>query len=171
MNDYNTISMREITEYNPSSDEPIKYSDVANADQIFNELNTREKVLALEALMRQEKQVELEVRHYFAYGTYVRELHIPKGVMLTGKVHKYSQFNILTKGEMSVLVGHEVKRIKAPFHVVSEAGTKRIAIAHEDCVWLTIHGTHETDLDKIESYFIAQNEVEYLEYCGQLKLK
>ena len=159
--------MREIAEYKPSSDEPIEFSDIANGNEIFNELDTREKVLALEALMRQEKQVELDVKHYFAYGTYVRELYIPKGVMLTGKVHKYSQFNILMQGEMSVLVGHEVKRIKAPFHVVSEAGTKRIAIAHEDCVWLTIHGTHETDLDKIEHHFIANSEQEFLEFVKE----
>ena len=141
-----------------------------NHIQIFNELNTREKVLSLEILMREQPQVDLEVKNYFAYGTYIRELYIPQGVILTGKIHKYSQFNILLKGEMSVLIDDEVKRIKAPFHVVSEAGTKRIAIAHEDCVWLTIHGTHETDVDKIEEYFIAQNEVEYLEFCGQLKL-
>lgn len=90
--------------------------------------------------------------------------------MLTGKIHKYPQLNILLKGEMSVLVGDEVKRISAPFTVVSEAGTKRIALAHTDCIWLTIHGTHETDLEVIENFFIAQSEQEYLEYCGQLKL-
>ena len=143
---------------------------IFNESSIFNELNTREKVNALEILMRQQPQIELEVKNYFAYRTYIRELYIPQGVMLTGKIHKYSQFNILIKGEMSVLVGDEVKRIKAPFHIISEAGTKRIAIAHEDCIWITIHGTHETDINKIESFFIAQNEVEYLEFCSQLKL-
>lgn len=143
-------------------------TDITYYDKL-NQLTTREKVNALEDLMRQQKQIELEVKHYFAYGTYTRELFIPKGVMLTGKIHKYSQFNILVKGEMSVLINHRVQRIAAPFYIVSKAGTKRIAIAHEDCIWLTIHGTHETDLDKIEEYFIAQTEQEYLEFCGQMK--
>jgi len=143
-------------------------TDITYYDKL-TQLTTREKINALEDLMRQQEQVELEVKHHFAYGTYTRELFIPKGIMLTGKIHKYSQFNILIKGEMSVLIDDHVMRIKAPFYVVSKAGTKRIAIAHEDCIWLTIHGTHETDLEKIEEYFIAQTEHEYLEFCGQMK--
>lgn len=131
-------------------------------------LSVMDKVNIIENMMRQQEQVELPVKHHFAYGTYTRELFIPKGVMLTGKIHKYSQFNILVKGEMSVLIDDMIERIEAPFYVVSKAGTKRIAIAHEDCIWLTIHGTHETDLEKIEEYFIAQNEQEYLEFCGQM---
>lgn len=133
-------------------------------------LTSRDRVNLLEAEMKKQPQIELEVKHHFSYGIYARELFIPKGVMLTGKIHKYEQFNILAKGEISVLVGNEIKRVKAPFTIVSEAGTKRIAIAHEDCIWITIHGTHERDLDKIEEYFIAQNEKEYLEFCGQMDL-
>jgi hypothetical protein len=143
-------------------------TDITYYDKL-TQLTTRDKVNTLEDLMRQQEQVELEVKHHFAYGTYTRELFIPKGVMLTGKIHKYSQFNILIKGEMSVLIDDQVQRIKAPLYVVSQAGTKRIAIAHEDCIWLTIHGTHETDLEKIEEYFIAQTEHEYLEFCEQMK--
>jgi len=67
-------------------------------------------------------------------------------------------------GEMEVLVGDEVKRIKAPFVVVSPPGTKRIARALEDTTWLTIHGTEKTDLDLIEKEFIAQDEQDYLEF-------
>jgi hypothetical protein len=66
--------------------------------------------------------------------------------------------NILSKGEISVLTEDGIKRVSAPFHVVSPAGTKRIAYAHEDCVWTTIHGTEENDLEKIEAHFIAQSE-------------
>lgn len=129
-----------------------------------------DKVLLLEDLMRQEPQVELKVIHHFSYGIYARELHIPAGIMLTGKIHKYPQFNILTKGRMQVLVGEEVREIVAPFPVASEAGTKRIAIALEDCIWMTIHGTKLTDVDEIESFFIAETYQDYLEFRGQLKL-
>ena len=133
-------------------------------------LTAREKVNILEAEMRKQPQVELEVKHHFSYGIYARELFIPKGVMLTGKIHKTEQLNILTKGDISVLVDDEMVRVRAPFTIVSKAGTKRIAIAHEDSIWITIHGTHERDLEKIEEFFIAQNEQEYLEYCGQMQL-
>jgi hypothetical protein len=133
-------------------------------------LSVRDKVNALESEMKKQTQVTLEVKHHFSYGIYARELFIPKGVMLTGKIHKYEQFNILSKGSISVLIDDKMQRISAPFTVVSKAGTKRIALAHTDCIWITVHGTHERNLEKIEEYFIAQNEQEYLEFCGQMKL-
>lgn len=131
----------------------------------------REKVQRAEAVMLTMPQLELPVKHHFSYGVYARELFIPKGTTLTGKIHKYEQLNILSQGEISVLTEEGVKRVKAPFHIVSPAGTKRIAYAHEDCVWTTVHGTDEKDLEKIESIFIAQTEQEYLEFCKALELK
>ena len=125
----------------------------------------RDQVARAEEYMRQFPQVEMPVTHHFAHMTYARELFIPKGSVLTGKIHKYSQFNILLSGELSVLVENEVVRVKAPFRVVSPAGTKRIAYAHEDSVWITVHGTDETDLVKIEEHFIAQSEQEFLEFA------
>ncbi len=131
----------------------------------------REKVFKAEALMLQMPQRELEVKHYFSQGVYARELYIPKDTILVGKLHKYKQLNILSKGDISVLIDEEVKRIQAPFTVVSPAGTKRIAYTHEDSVWLTIHGTEETNLDLIEEIFTASSEQDYLDFINrQLEL-
>ena len=131
----------------------------------------RAKVFKAEELMLQMPQRELEVKHYFSQGVYARELHIPKDTILVGKLHKYKQLNILSKGDISVLIDEEVKRIQAPFTVVSSAGTKRIAYTHEDSVWLTIHGTEETDIDLIEEIFTASSEQDYLDFINrQLEL-
>ncbi len=138
---------------------------------LSDEDSVRQKVFAFEDAMKEVEQLDLYVEHYFSPGVYARELYIPKGVILTGKIHKYTQLNIMTKGELSVLVGEEVKRIKAPFVVVSPPGTKRIAYAHEDTIWITIHGTDETDVDKIEEKFIAQNDREYLDFKEKLFLE
>ena len=139
----------------------------------MNELvenKTRQKVNAIEALMAQQPQVDLKVTNYFSQGVYARALEIPAGIQLTGKIHKFEQLNILAKGKMKVLVGEFYKTVEAPFIVVSPPGTKRIAIALEDCVWITVHGTHETDIDLIEKTFIAQNEQEYLEFKNDRQL-
>lgn len=130
----------------------------------------RARVFAAEAQMLQLPQVELPVKDYFSYGVYARELFIPKGVMLTGKIHKYENLNIISQGELLVLVDDEIKRLCAPFTIVSPAGTKRIAYAIQDTVWTTIHGTYETNLDEIEKFFIAQNEDNYLTFVEQQKL-
>lgn len=131
----------------------------------------RAKVNRAEAVMLQMPQVELPVKHHFSQGVYARELFIPKDTVLTGKLHKYPQLNILMSGELSVLTEDGVKRVKPPFLVVSPAGTKRIAYAHEDSIWLTVHGTEENDLEKIEQHFIAQNDAEYLEHCKALQIE
>jgi|SRR5690606_32648477 len=135
--------------------------------------NTRAKIFAAENAMQnlKEAQIELKVNHYFAHGFYIRELLIPKGVILVGKIHKYKQFHVITKGDISFNDGDKIKRFKAPSNIISDAGSKRIAFAHEDTTWLMPHRTDETDLVKIENYFIAHSENEYLEFCEQqLKL-
>lgn len=131
----------------------------------------RNKVIEAELLMAKMPQVELKVNHYFSKDIYARELYIPKGITLTGKIHKFEQLNILTKGKIKVLVDNIIKEIEAPFVVVSPPGTKRIAYALEDCIWITIHGTDQKNIDLIEKEFIAQNEQDYLEFCGSNQLK
>lgn len=138
----------------------------------MNALVSRSRVFELEEAMRQAfPEMELPVKHHFAKGVYGRELFIPKNTMLTGKIHKYTQLNVLVKGDISVLTEDGVKRVQPPFVIVSPAGTKRAAFAHEDTIWLTVHGTEETDVDKIEHQFIAQTEVEYLDFCKALEDK
>ena len=136
-----------------------------------NHLPTRDKVFIMEAYMKEQPQLELEVINHFSYGVYARELHIPAGTLLSGEIHKFENLNILSKGEISVLVDDEVKRIKAPCTIVSPPGTKRIAFAHSDCIWTTIHGTFEKDVNQIKNQFIASSEQEWLEFCGSDQLE
>lgn len=130
----------------------------------------RKNVFAFEELAKHEQQVPLETKHYFSKGVYAREITIPAGTILTGHIHKYENLNIISKGKIEVLVGNELKIIEAPATIVSPPGTKRIARALEDTVWITIHGTDETNVDKIEQEFIAHTEAEYLEHQRQLQL-
>lgn len=132
----------------------------------LNTFTTREKVFLIEAEMRRHPQVECPVRHHFSQGVYARELFIPADTLLTGEIHKFQQLNILSQGEMLVLTGDEIIPVKAPFTVVSPPGTKRIAYAITNCVWTTIHGTDETDIDKIKAHYIARDEAEYLAFAG-----
>lgn len=129
-------------------------------------MTTRERVFAMEREMLKHEQLDLPVKHHFSQGVYARELFIPKGTLLTGKIHKYAQLNILSQGELSVLTEEGIVRVKAPFTVVSPPGTKRIAYAHEDSVWTTVHGTDETDLDKIEAHYIAETDADYAAFLA-----
>ena len=125
------------------------------ATNSFQEAGVRERIAYLEGEMRKCPQVEIPPKHYFAKGLYAREITIPKGTLLTGKIHKTEHLNIISKGDISVLTEDGPKRVQAPFTMVSRPGTKRVGYAHEETVWTTIHATTETDLEKLEADLIA----------------
>ena len=127
-------------------------------------LEARDKRIdALEAgIKRDLPAVELIHKDHFSQGVYARELHIPAGTVLTGKIHKFQNLNILSQGRMVVFMDDgTTQEVSAPFTVVSPPGTRRAALALTDCVWTTIHGTEETDVQKIEDHFIAQTPADY----------
>ena len=134
-------------------------------------LSTRDRVHIIEDEMRKHEQIDLPVKHHFSQGVYAREIFIPKGTLVTGKIHKYQQLNILSQGDVSVVTEDGIIRAQAPFTIVSPPGTKRLVYAHEDTVWTTIHGTDETDLVKIEDHYIAQSEADYVAFLEGSKLK
>lgn len=132
--------------------------------------SVRDKVNIIEAEILKHPQIEAPVKHYFSSGLYARELFIPAGAILTGRIHKYQNLNILSAGEMAVLTEDGCKRVSAPFTVVSPRGTKRVAYAFTDCVWTTILATDETDPDVIETKFTAGSEQEFLDFVHEQSL-
>lgn len=129
-------------------------------------ISLRDRVHAIEFEMKRFDQIEIPVRHIFGGGIYCREIRIPAGVLLTGKIHKYEHVNIMSAGEMSVLTETGILRVRAPFATVSKPGIKRVAYVHEAAVWTTVHRTDLTDPDEIEEHFIAQSEADYLTFIA-----
>lgn len=133
-------------------------------DRLVRKEDRREQILNLEsALSKMPGAVigdsdAMPLKHSFADGMYVREIFIPKGFVLTGKIHRHSHPNFLMSGEVIVVTengGRE--RLKGPLSMISSPGTKRAIVALEDTVWITVHATNETDLEKIEDYVIAKS--------------
>lgn len=114
---------------------------------------------------------DLPLRHFFFGGVYARELTIPKGVVLTGRLHLLHNLNILSKGEVSVLTENGIERVKAPFSVLSPPGTKRVIYAHEESVWTTILPTNLTDPDEAEQSVTCGSYAEYVALQHQLENK
>lgn len=119
----------------------------------------RKIIMALEESMRTmpSAMTECTLRHFFAPGCYGREMTIPKGVLVVGKIHKHAHLNIISKGRVRVMTEAGPMVIEAPHTFVSEVGTKRAVLAEEETIWTTIHVTSETDLAKIEDEVIAKS--------------
>ncbi len=112
----------------------------------------RAQIGALEAALRQHPDAVFgdnslcPLTHTFAEGFYLRQIFIPKGTVLTGRIHKHSHPNFLMSGEVIVVTEHGGREhLKAPMAMISKAGTKRAVYAVEDTVWCTVHQTTETD--------------------------
>jgi hypothetical protein len=128
----------------------------------------RDKIERFEMACKAMPQVELEVKHYFANGLYVRELFIPAGTTGTGAVHLHEHVSMIISGDITVMSEHGNQRIKAPMIRVMKPGTKHVAFAHEDTVWVTAHATDATTVEEAEARLVVAN-YEGLPYTGQHK--
>ena len=108
------------------------------------------------------------LQHHFAEylkeydaGVYAREMFIPKGVTVVGKIHRYSHLSFLLKGKI-IVISEFTDRItmEAPYTFASPAGSKRAFFALEDALLTNVHMTrtpYEKNLPDIEKEVIAES--------------
>tara|TARA_R110002012_G_scaffold262505_1_gene444806 strand:+ start:3685 stop:4173 length:489 start_codon:yes stop_codon:yes gene_type:complete len=138
-----------------------------NACQSVDALNgRRESIAGLVAKMKELTQVECPVKHRFSGGLYLREILMPAGSIVIGKIHATEHFNIIISGECIVATTEGVKHIKAPYTFVSEPGIQKCVINLTDVIWQTTHVTDKTDVAEIEKDVIAEDydklQVDYI---------
>jgi hypothetical protein len=110
------------------------------------------------------------LKHTFSDGIYVREIFIPAGMFIVGKIHKHDHPNFLLSGEVTVVTEDGIEDLKGPLSIMSKAGTKRALYAITDLVWITVHAnpTNTEDLKELEEEIIAPTYLDY-EKFKQLK--
>jgi hypothetical protein len=98
------------------------------------------------------------IHEEYGAGTYARQMFIPKGTLIIGKIHRHQHLNFIMQGRVSVATEFGTKFLTAPCVFVSEVGLKRAVYAEEDTIWVTVHQTKftgEENLDKMEDELIA----------------
>jgi len=111
------------------------------------------------------------VDHIFAPGVYVRQMLLPAGSTVVGKIHKTRHVSIISHGRVTVVTENGEEVLTAPHTFINEPGERRVVCAHTDTIWTTIHPTKETDLKVIEDEVIAKTYEEFLEYQEKLHLE
>lgn len=129
------------------------------------QLGRREAILRLQdAIISEGRDVgpaSCPVKHHFAPGSYGREMTLPAGLVVVGKIHKHAHINVISKGRVLVFTEQEgVLELAAPCTFVSSPGTKRVVHVLEETVWTTVHVTDKTDLAEIEREVIATDFME-----------
>lgn len=149
------------------------------AVELVGNLPSFETIVELERISREcleagvFEEAVVEVKHVFAPGVYVRQVVMPAGSAIVGKIHATEHVVIVSAGRViSVTESDGQHEIIGPCIFTVPAGTKRALYVLEDCTWATVHPTvlagvdgkaTEADLAAIEHTFIAKTREEFLE--------
>lgn len=139
-------------------------SDVAE----FNPV-TREQIDRLQAEMVKLPQLELQTEHFFVPGMYCRRVYRPAGTLIVGKVHKQPHFFLCAKGEIIAWTENGMKKLQAGDVVECKPGTKRVTMATQDSIGITIHKTDKTDLDEMEAELVEPDDTALFNSHNQIK--
>jgi hypothetical protein len=145
---------------------------IKNSDDVLCKESIREKIIDFENLLRQDENVFLgdsdicPLKHSFTDGVYVREIFIPAGTYLVGKIHKHEHPNFLLSGVVDIVTEEGTTTLIGPLSMISPAGTKRALHAKTDVVWVTIHSnpSNTDDLGKLEKEIIAEDYNSYSKF-------
>lgn len=121
-------------------------------------------------------QAKLVTEHFFSPGMYLRRVYRQAGTLIVGKVHKHPHFFLCAKGEIIAWTENGMKRLKAGDVVECLPGTKRVTLAVEDSIGVTIHKTDKTDIAEIEDELVEPDKTalfgtgnKLLEIVNQIK--
>lgn len=135
----------------------------AEMEQVPQAISVVEKA---EAALIDLPQVECPVTHHFAPGVYCRQIVMPAGSIVIGHEHMTEHLNFVLKGRAVVMVDGVRHDVQAPFVITSKPGTRKVALVLEDLVWVTVHPTTETDVEKLEATLIRKSQT-FLEHCAR----
>ena len=120
---------------------------------------TIEKLESIEKELAEEKGDNTIITNNFLNGTFVRECFIPAGTFIIGAIHKTAHMSIMAYGHLLLWDSSSGKAVEVRGYHRSESppGTKRVAYAFEDTMYITCHKaekvlTEESEIRKAYTY-------------------
>lgn len=126
-----------------------------------DKIPSREDIVRLQDAMIPIRCEQPDPIHHFCTGMYARELTIPAGMLIVGKIHKHDHFLFVLSGKAEIASEFGKEIVETGHFSISKAGVKRVVLAIEDTKFMTIHSNKydSTDLDVIENEHIEPEEV------------
>ena len=119
--------------------------------------STRDSLMALESQLKEMPQVEIPVIHRHSGDIYVREITIPAGVMLTGKIYFNDHFDVMVYGDITVTSDEGRQRLTGFNIFEGKKGKKRAGYAHAETRWLTFCACPEMPDDDYIDYLTTED--------------
>lgn len=93
---------------------------------------------------------ELNIRHHFGGGVYMKQTFIPAGYQLEQHKHRFEHLSLLASGR--ALVNGEAYH--GPAVIVIPALTPHSIVALSNCIWFCVHATSVTDPKEVDNTLI-----------------
>ena len=123
---------------------------------------SKEALIALEQEILAMPQIPLVNKHYFANGIYARELLMPAGSCVTGKIHKQEHICTISYGDVTVVTDEGTERYTGHSTFIGKPGSKRALYMHEDTMWTAYHRTDKTTVEEAEAEVVTNDYQLYL---------
>lgn len=136
-----------------------------------------DKITELERLMLESDNPLIEkfedgtseifpLTHTFSDGIYVREMFLPAGSFIIGKIHKFEHTVFLLKGKILVATEEGTVYLTAPCYMQSPAGAKRAGYVLEDVLWVNVHAnpSNTQDIKTLEDSYVCSSYSDYEQY-------
>jgi hypothetical protein len=121
------------------------------------------KVVALQNVLLEMPQADIETTHKFMPGIYERTIVVPPWTVLTGAAHKTDYKVRLEKGTIAVNIDDAVQILTAPCEFVAKAGAQRAGrVFDEEVVWTDIY----ENLDNCTDVAVLEDRLYVVPECG-----
>jgi len=106
------------------------------------------------------------LKHSFSNGVYIREMFMPKGGLVIGKLYKISHTWFLLSGELEIATDEGVEHYVGPCYVNAPEGTKRVLHAIEDSAFVNVYPNPDniTDISELEDILTCPSYEQYEKY-------
>lgn len=129
----------------------------------------KDRVQALQDVMRTMPQYEPPTEHLFHGGMYCREVWRPAGCTIVGKVHKKEHFYVVVSGTICVTTEDGVQTITGPKVLCSTPGTKRAVYAVTDALCMTFHVADAKTVEEAEEELVQTDPSSMFEIGNKVK--
>lgn len=158
----------------------LQTGGLGTGSSVAERMAFREYVEALQDKLRSDEAAHNEfmdscpLMHKFHDGVYIRQIFMPKGSFVIGRIHKKSHHNIISSGRALVRTecgGTQIyDATEHPLTFQSERGTKRVLWIEEDMYWTTIHRTDATTVEEVEAEIFENFYADFVREFPEFKL-
>lgn len=144
---------------------PSQVEHLPETTSNLDSITTRDQIVQLQEAMLPIQCEQPEPTHFFAPGMYLRELTIPTGMLMVGKIHKHAHFLMVLKGRAEVISEFGRMIVEAGHISVSPPGVKRVVLALDEVQFVTVHA-NPTDTEDLEIIEAEHIETEILSFTA-----